>query len=644
MCGLAGKLWLDPARPADTATVAAMTARLVHRGPDDEGYHHAGPLALGHRRLTIVDLSERGRQPMHSPDGRAVLVANGEIYNHAELRAALGAKGHRFRSDCDVEVLLALYAEHWEREGPRFVDRIEGMLAFALWDTVARRLVLGRDRTGQKPLVYALREEGPDAAITFASELQALSAEPSLDRTPDGRALSDYLAFRVVPHPRTAWVGARKLPPAHVLVVEDGRASMHCTWRVAPGSDVSAAPSLDEAAEELEHRLSEAVRRRLMADVPLGALLSGGIDSAAVVAFMAEHASGPVKTFSIGFDETAWDETPRARKVAAHFGTEHHEQIVRPDALALLDQVLDHFGEPFADSSALPTFLVSQLASRHVKVVLTGDGADESFAGYDRHRALVLAAQLSKAWALPLRAGVRLAAAVIPAGGGHRSLGTRLGRFAEALSASPRRRNHLWRLGMPASLRDDLLTDDGRTLLGDPEPYGPDVDLDLPLNEALVLDLERYLPDDILVKVDIASMACSLEARAPFLDRDVLEFAASLPARHKFRTAGPLGWLGAGTSKAVLRRALRRRLPPDLLDGPKRGFGVPLDAWFRGPLREHARDVLLAPEATARGLFRPDRVNTLLDHHASGRVAAHETIFTLLCLERWFQREDEETH
>jgi len=629
VCGIAGKLWFDETRPGDEAAVAAITAALTHRGPDDAGLVASGPVALGHRRLSIVDLGPRGRQPMASTDGACLAVVNGEIYNHADLRAELTRRGHRFRSDCDSEIVLPLYREFWHREGPDCLDRLEGMFAFALWDGEARRLVLARDRTGQKPVVYAHTPEG----LSFASELGALARDPDLDRTPDDQALADYLAFRCVPHPRTAWRGARKLPPAHALVAEGGEVRLARYWRLPPGPEHATAPTFEEAAEEIAARLATAVRRRLMSDVPVGALLSGGLDSAAVVGLMARESGATVRTFTIGFDDPAYDETAGARKVARLFGTEHHERIVRPDALAVLDALVDHHGEPFADSSSIPTFLVSQLASEHVKVVLTGDGGDESFAGYDRYRALALADRLARPSAAPARlalaAACRLATAT--GAGGHRSLGTRLERFRRAARAAPRRRNHLWRLATAPSLLDRLLTAEGRERLGHSSHYGPDLPGPLPLNEALVLDVERYLPDDLLVKLDVASMAHSLEARSPFLDRELMEAASALPASYK---------LAGGTTKRVLRRAVGRLLPPDVVDGPKRGFGIPLDAWFRGPLLDHAREVLTSSAARRRGLFDVDRVGRLVEDHARAEVAAHETRYTLLVLERWFLKSE----
>lgn len=625
MCGIAGKVWFDAERPADVDAVRAMTDALAHRGPDGQGLHVDGAVALGHRRLAIVDLSERGAQPMLDREAGLVLVANGEIYNHSELRAELAHDGHSFRSDCDVEVILAAYRRWYTDEGARFVDRLDGMYAFALWDGRARRLVLARDRTGQKPLVYAHTPTG----LSFASELAALRHDPDLDRTPDDRALADYLAFRCVPHPRTAWLGARKLPPAHVAVLEDGQLTLTRTWALAAGPEGGSAPSLDEAAEEVDARLSEAVRKRLMADVPVGALLSGGLDSAGVVAHMAAHGAD-ISTYTIGFDERAWDETSEARAVARAFGTRHHEELVRPDALATLDAVLAHYGEPFADTSALPCFLVSKLAAQHVKVVLTGDGGDEAFAGYDRHRALLLAERLASPAAAPVRAGLRVAHGVLSlaGAGGQRSAGQRLGRLLEALDRPPRARNHAWRLVAAPERLAALLSEEGRRRFGVSSHYGPDLPGPLPLNEALLLDLERYLPDDLLVKIDIASMAYGLEARAPFLDRALLEYASGLPAGLKRR--GRVG-------KLVLRRSLARRLPADLADGPKRGFGVPIDAWLRaGPLHDHAREVLLGPGSRRRGLLDHDAVERLLAAHSRREVAAHDLLFTLLVLERWF--------
>ena len=639
MCGIAGKLWLDSTRPADAETVSAMAERLTHRGPDDGDVVSEGPVAFGHRRLSIVDLSKKGRQPMTSHDGTCLLVVNGEIYNHEDLREELTARGHTFRSRCDSEVLLPLYQEYFSSEGPACFDRIEGMYAFALWDQASRRLILGRDRTGQKPLVWGwVGEEGNPDGLVFASELEALLPEPGLDRRPDWDALSDYLAFRVVPHPRSAWRGVSKLPPATIMVVEEGKARTERIWRLAPGSDETAHLSFEEAAEGVRDRFEQAVRRRLMSDVPLGVLLSGGTDSAAIVAAMSRVGSGPIKTFTIGFEEAAWDESARARAVANHFETEHHEEILRPDAVGLLDDLLHHYGEPFADSSALPTFLVSRLAREQVKVALTGDGADESFAGYDRYRALHIAERLSGRAGMPVRLALRCAAGLISpfVEKGHRAPGTRLQRLLGPLDSPPRHRNHIWRLGMEESFRERLLTREGKDRFGEPTHYGANNDLPLRLNEALVLDHEHYLPDDILVKVDIASMAHGLEARSPFLDRELMDYTAALPGSYKLTGDA---WKGGG-SKAVLKEALRPMLPKDMMSGPKRGFGVPLDAWFRGPLRDHAREILLSPEACRRGLFSPDAVGVLLEGHAKGRVAAHETLFTLLCLERWFLRQD----
>ena len=626
MCGIAGKVWWEAGRPGDAELVAAMTAALSHRGPDDQGLAVHGEAAFGHRRLSIVDLSAAGRQPMTREDGALMLVVNGELYNHRELRTELQAAGHVFRSSCDSEVLLPLYRQRWDAEGPDFVARLEGMFAFALWDGRARRLVLGRDRAGQKPLAYCATARG----LSFASELHALRHDGDLDRTPDDRALCDFLAYKCVPHPRTAWRGAAKLPPAHVLVAEGGRVSTHRYWRLAAGPERADRPSMDEAAEELAPLLERAVRRRLMADVPLGALLSGGVDSSAVVGLMARHLPEPVRTFTIGFDDPAYDETLEARRVAGLFGTRHHERIVAPDALSLLDRIVHHHGEPFADASAIPTFLVSELAAEQVKVVLTGDGADESFAGYDRHRALLLSQRLDGALC---RTALGWAARLVRVGGmgGQRSLSARLARFSEALAAPPRRRNQLWRLAGSTARLAGLLTPEGAERLGSPSSYGAELPGFLPLNDALLLDAERYLPDDVLVKVDVASMASSLEARSPFLDHRVLEFAASLPAALKATPA---------QGKRVLRRALARLLPADVLSGRKRGFGVPLDAWMRGPLLPHLREVLLSPRAAGRGLFEPAAVETLIGDHAAGKLAAHEQLFTLLVLERWHLAEE----
>lgn len=638
MCGIAGKLWDDPRRPAD-GVAEAMAGRLVHRGPDGEGSVVDGPAALAHRRLAIVDLSDAARQPMASADDpRLLLVANGEVYNHEALRDELGARGHRFATRCDSEAILAAYREWFDREGPAFVERLEGMFAFALWDGAARRLVLARDRVGQKPLVYG--ETGD--ALVFASELGALAAEPTLDRRVDDRALADVLAHRVVPHPRTAWRGARRLPPGHVLVRElreDGRprTELTRTWRLSPGSDVAAAPTLRDAAHEIRARLEAAVAARLMADVPVGALLSGGADSAAVVALAARHARGRLRTFTLGFADAdpAWDERVAARRVVAWLGTEHEEVVLDPADHDLVDDVLDplldHFGEPFADTSALPTWLVARAASRHVKVVLTGDGADESFAGYDRYGALALRARLRGRGFGPVRAALRAASGVL---GGHpdpRAPAARLARFVDGLERSARGANHAWRTTASPERWAELLTPDGRARLGAPSHYGPDVDDDVApfaLNDALVLDVERFLPDDVLAKLDVATMAHGLEARSPFLDRRLVETAASLP-----------GALKRPPPKRLLRAALADVLPPDVASGPKRGFGAPVGRWLAGPWRDAARAVLLSPECRARGLFDAAALERRLSAGARGTVADHEVLYTLLCVERWLARQ-----
>lgn len=635
MCGIAGKVWDDARRSGDGGVVAAMAARLSHRGPDGDGLVVSGPAALGHRRLAIVDLSDAGRQPMASVDDpRVLLVANGEVYVHDALRAELVARGHRFASRCDSEVILAAYRQWWDAEGPAFVERLEGMFAFALWDGGARRLVLARDRIGQKPLVYG----EVDGGFVFASELAALGAEPGLDRSVDDQALADVLAHRVVPHPRTAWRGARKLPPAHVLVRQlrdDGppRTTLARTWRLSPGSDVAAAPTLADAARDVRARLDDAVAARLMGDVPVGLLLSGGTDSAAVAALAARRSPARLSTFTLGFADAdpAWDERLAARKVARWLGTDHEEVVLDPAALDLVDDVLDpllrHFGEPFADTSALPTWLVARAASRRVKVVLTGDGADESFAGYDRYRALALRARLRRGRWAPVRAAARAAGRLVAARGDSRSRGARLARFAAGLDDSARGANHRWRTTAPPARWRALLTDEGRARLGTPTHYGPDVPDDVApfaLNDALVLDVERFLPDDVLVKLDVATMAHGLEARSPFLDRRVVEAAAALPGRHKFPPP-----------KRVLRAALVDLLPADVASGPKRGFGAPVARWLAGPWRARARDVLLSPEARSRGLFDVAAIEALLGAERRGGVAEPDVVYTLLCAERW---------
>lgn len=630
MCGLTGKLWLDPARPADLESVRALTAALAHRGPDGEGHAADGPCALGHRRLAIIDLSPRSAQPLRGAGGE-LLVANGEVYDHRELRAQLEALGQRFASDGDSEVLLAAYRQWWPTEGPGFLRRLPGMFAFALWDPRARRLVLGRDRLGKKPLHYALTPEG----LVFASELHALVRDPLVDRRPDWQALSDYLAFKVVGHPRTAYAGARTLPPASVLVVEpgaDGRlaARVERWWRLLPGNEWGAAPTLDEAADEVLARLRRAVRRRLVSDVPLGALLSGGLDSAAVVALMAQE-GGEVRTFTIGFREADHDEAEGARRVARLFGTRHEELVVEPDAVALLDAALAHHGQPFADGSALPTWLVARLARRHVTVALTGDGGDEAFAGYESHAVHARDERFHRRFPAPLRALLGTGLAAGARWSGH----AKLARVAGAVQRANRPVEERFCNVFTKAQRRRLFSAEARARIGQAkeetlfarlaqEQRFPDF-----LSQILYADTKSYLTNDILVKVDRMSMANSLEVRSPLVDHELLEFAATIPSHLK---------LHDGVSKYIFKKTAETFVPREIVYRRKQGFGVPIRHWFRTELRDMLHDALLGSTDAGGALFERRVVERMLREHTNGKRDWSTQLWPLLVFRMWYRR------
>jgi len=620
MCGVAGKLFHDPARAVDGALLDRMSAILAHRGPDDAGIHHEGSVGLVSRRLAIQDLSAAGHQPMSSPDGRLWITYNGEIYNFLLLRDELERDGVRFRSRSDTEVILALYA----RQGPDCLARLRGMFALAIWDRQERTLFAARDRLGKKPLFYYQDAD----RFVFASEPKAILQDPEVPVAPDHVALHHYLTYGYVPGPWSAFRGVRKLPPAHYLVLRDGRTSLHRYWELRhtpKRTDGEAA-----LTEELLARLGEAVRLRLISDVPVGALLSGGLDSSAVVAMIRRATSGPIRTFSIGFDRPDYDETRYARLVAQHLGTEHHEAVVKPDAVAGVPRLVWHYNEPFADSSALPSLAVCEMARGFVTVALNGDGGDETFLGYDRYLATAVLNRLD--WVpRPVRALAGAAGRGLPRGMA-KSLAYRLRRVTDVLTLEPRDRYAKWmsafgnadkrELYAPA-LRQELRTTDSLALLD--QAYEAS-DATTFVERIAHADIQLYLPDDLLVKMDIASMAHSLEVRSPFLDHEVVEFAASLPLHLKLR-----GW----TQKYLLRRAMRGLLPEAVIRRPKMGFGVPIDYWFRHELREMAYDVLLDTRAQQRGYFRPEVVRRYLDEHVEGRAHHHPRLWSLLMLEQW---------
>ena len=617
MCGIAGQL--RPAGERVSPELAArMCAALRHRGPDARGIFRDDRAFLGIQRLRVIDLST-GDQPVFNEDRSVAVVLNGEIYNFAELRRGLRARGHRFATQGDTEVIAHLYEEH----GADCVLHLHGMFAFALWDGRRRQLLIARDRIGKKPLVYALH----DGVLSFASEMAALLEDRAIPRDVDHVALDRYLALGYVPAPLTALRAVRKLPPAHRLVMRDGAVSVDRYWALDYSRKLDDAP-VEELCERIREALRVATRRRMISDVPLGAFLSGGIDSSAVVAAMAEASAEPVRTFSIGFDHAAFDELPHARRIARQFGTVHEEFEVRADAVAVVPRIVRHHGEPFADPSAIPSFYLADMTRRHVTVALNGDGGDESFGGYERYRAVALARALERVPRPALGLAARGARALPSGRTEMRSPAFRAARFLETAALDPAARYGRLMELFPAALRRELWADEVLAQLGAPAPaaelLGPPR---APGIRGLqLLDLETYLPGDLLVKADLASMAASLELRAPLLDHEVVELGLSLPDRLKAsRTRG----------KLALRRAFAAELPPQVLDAPKRGFGVPIARWLREDLRELARDALLDDAARARGWFRPGAVERLLREHADGVVDHGARLWALLMLELW---------
>ena len=598
-----------------------MCAAIEHRGPDSRGVHIDDGVGLGIQRLRVIDLVS-GDQPIFNEDRSVAVVLNGEIYNHRELRRRLEGKGHRFSTQSDTEVIVHLY----EEVGADFVNSLIGMFAVAVWDARERRLVLVRDRLGKKPLFYAER----DGVLSFASEIQSLLQDRQVSRAVDYEALDMYLALRYVPSPLTAFADVRKLSPAHRLVFADGRSRTEAYWQLhyTPKRDVK---DEHELCEELRDRLQTAVRRRLIADVPLGAFLSGGVDSAAVVALMARESSGPVKTFSIGFDSEHANELPQARILASRFGTDHHEFMVMPNAIELLAKIVRHHGEPFADATSIPTFYLSEVTRQHVTVALNGDGGDEVFGGYPRYVANLASARVA-GLPLPLRRALARIGTAVPANGRIDSWPSRIRRVAETLPLDPASRYFAYISHLNGLRRDGLYTDSFAERVSATRAQEAIVDAwreasatDV-LDRMLDTDVRTYLPDDLLTKVDIASMSCSLEARSPLLDHELIELVASLPTSEKIR---------GREKKVVFRRALRGWVPDEILDAPKRGFHPPLADWLRGALGGFAREVLLDPTARERGHFRPDRVATLLDQHAKGAADHSEGIWRLMIYELW---------
>jgi asparagine synthase (glutamine-hydrolysing) len=622
MCGIAGFVGdADALAGGERRDVLERMCRVIaHRGPDDQGTLVEGGAALGMRRLSIIDLAG-GHQPLSGCDAALSIVFNGEIYNYRELQRELEARGHAFKTSCDTEAIVHAFEEY----GPACVEHLRGMFAFAIWDERRRRLFVARDRVGKKPLYYALTPRG---TLVFGSELKSLLAHPEVGREIDPAALDAYLTYGYVPDPLSIFRGVEKLPPGCHLTFEGGRARVEQYWDFR--FEESKERREEDYLEELRALLDESVRLRLVADVPLGAFLSGGVDSSTVVGLMARHTDRPVKTFSIGFNEDSYNELKYARVAAEHFGTDHHEFVVTPDICSVVDELVWHFDEPFADSSSIPTYMVSKLAREHVKVVLSGDGGDELFAGYTRY---AIDRQRSGFARLPrfVREGVmQRAARRLPHGARGRNFihdvaFDDLDRYLESVSVFTRlnkaslytedfRRSLNGGAGRPAEM---FRAHAARSGSADP------------LDALLYLDSKTYLPGDILTKVDRMSMAASLEARVPLLDHKLIEFVTRIPSSLKLR---------GSETKYLLKRAVRDLVPPEILDRPKQGFGVPIEQWINQQLRDRVRGTLTERRSLERGFAEPRYVELLFAEHERGRRDHSTELWALFVLELWHRQ------
>lgn len=620
MCGIAGVVARDSDQHLDPALIDRMVERLHHRGPDDTGVVTLPGVALGLKRLSIIDVAG-GRQPIQNEDATVTFVGNGEIYNYRALRDELRSKGHRFRTGSDMEVLVHGY-EEW---GDRVPERVNGQFAFALWDGPRKRLLAARDRAGEKPLYYY--DGGGD--IVFASEIKSLLARTDVPRVLDLEALDCFLTYEFIIAPQTIFEGVKKLPPAHVMAVENGRVQTWPYWHAPSETDVDRAES--EWLEELRETLGRAVASQMMSDVPLGAFLSGGIDSSTVVALMSRASDEPIKTFSIAFAEGSYDESTYAREVATLFGTEHREETIEPNLSELFNRLVVHLDEPFADVSLFPTYLVSQVAARHVKVVLSGDGGDELFAGYDWYVADRIARTLAR---FPGRRALAMLHAMsewVPPSEKKKGFVNKVKRFLAGAVSAPELEHYRWlsHVSPEAKLRlyskgltEALASSDARLpVLSKLGEHRDDL-----LNRQLFTDFKLFLADDILVKVDRMSMATSLEARAPFLDKDVIELAFRMPGHLKLR---------GNTRKYVLKKAMSEVLPERILHRPKEGFSIPLKNWLRTDLSPLMNDLLAPERIESRGLFDAREVERLRREHLEGRANHAHQLFPMMVFERW---------
>jgi len=625
MCGICGVVTTTPEHKLSEPLLSAMCRVMAHRGPDDEGTYLAdwsgGQVGLGNRRLSIIDI-EGGHQPMANEDGSVWVVCNGEIYNFLELRERLLRAGHEFKTRCDTEVIVHLY----EDKGIDCLQDLRGMFAFAIWDARKERLFLARDRLGQKPLAYYWDNE----RLVFGSSIQSILQAPGIPRKVDAEALHDYLTYQYVPHPRTMFRGIKKLPPAHRLVFEKGRMKVDRYW--LPEFDEDPAMTEKQCADRVRGLLEEATKLRLISDVPLGAFLSGGIDSSIVVGLMSRQMKEPVRTFSIGFEERKYNELDYARIASRQFHTEHKEFVVRPKAVEIIPELVRHFDEPFADSSAIPTYYVSRMTREFVTVALTGDAGDECFAGYPRYRAAKIGELADRMPRFVRHFFAWRGWQKVPASVEQKTVRRRAKKLVRAIAQEPAQRYMMWISIFDEASKRFLYTDDFAARVQDRDSfeflrqyYAIAGNTDF-LGRTTFVDMMTYLPCDLLAKVDVTSMAHSLEARSPFLDHKLIEFVATIPTRFKLRRL---------TAKHILKRAFADLLPPPILKRKKMGFGVPIAEWFRGELAPYLREVLLDPTAVDRGYFRRESVQELIDQHTGRRADHGYRLWALLMLELW---------
>lgn len=637
MCGIAGGVWSIGSEGLSRAVLERMTDALVHRGPDAEGHwlqppntnelkRNAEPslgVALGFRRLAIIDLAT-GNQPMDNEDGSVRIVFNGEIYNYQDLRHRLEGSGHTFRTHTDTETIVHLY----EDLGLDCFEHLNGMFAIAIWDSLRNRLVLARDRLGKKPLYYTVQ----NGRLLFASELKSLLQVPGIQKQMDPGAVDLYLTYQYIPHPHSIYQGIHKLPPGHFAVFENGQVKVESFWKV----DWSKEISIDQAtaSQKLKELLLDSIRIRLRSDVPLGAFLSGGIDSSLVVAIAQQQLQTPIRTFSIGFSESDFDETRYAKMVADHVGTKHERFEVNASGMDIVDRLVDQYDEPFSDSSAVPTWYLCELTRQHVTVALSGDGGDELFGGYERYRALEWSGRL-QSWLPVSWLNQSWLIKRLPDSNARRSLLRRVRRFCEALGQPPVERYMNWIQIFGEASRLDLYQESFIQQLPDRNPvdflrnaWNKAGNRDL-LSCASVADLQTYMPCDLMTKVDIASMAHSLEARQPMLDYRLVEWAASLPSHLKLK--GTRG-------KKLLMDTYHDLLPNEIWHRPKMGFGVPIAKWFRTSLRDRTMDALLGADARCHAIFRPEAIRALIEEHMSGKGNQAYRLWNLLMLELWMRK------